>query len=141
MAIDKRCIYGDLLRQADSGADALSFLLPPAQEQTLDCAASPSAQGSAEFGDGFERMPSQQTRGDSQDRLEAIVQPELAKVGLQRDDAAALYSVAFELRFARDPRAPWDDPPYWGGLYRGVIVTPTGTVVHVPMLPMQFDVP
>jgi len=89
----------------------------------------------------FERMPSQQARGDSQDRLEAIVQAELAKVGLQRDDAAALYSVAFELRFARDPRAPWDDPPYWGGLYRGVIVTPTGTVVHVPMLPMQFDVP
>jgi len=51
VAIDKRCIYGDLLRQADSGADALSFLLPPAQEQTLDYAAAPGAQGSAEFGD------------------------------------------------------------------------------------------
>lgn len=89
----------------------------------------------------FERLPSQQVRGQSQDRLETIVQAELAKVGMQRNDAAARYSVAFELRMARDPRAPWDDPPYWGGLRGGVVVTPAGAVVHVPMVALQFDTP
>ncbi len=89
----------------------------------------------------FERMLSQQARGEPQERLEAIVQAELAKVGMRRDDAAARYSVAFELRVARDPRAPWDDPPYWGGMYRSLIVTPGGTILHVPTLPLQFDLP
>ena len=89
----------------------------------------------------FERLPSQQNRGEAQQRLEAIVQAELAKVGLQRNDANARYSVAFELRMARDPRAPWDDPPYWGGMHHGVVVTRSGTVVHVPMVALQFDTP
>lgn len=89
----------------------------------------------------FERLPSQQARGEPQERLEAIVQAELARVGMERDDAKARYSVAFELRMARDPRAPWDDPPYWGGMRHSVVVTPAGTVVHVPMVSLQFDVP
>lgn len=89
----------------------------------------------------FERLPSQQDRGDTQGRLEAIVQAELAKVGMARNDTDPRYSVAFELRLARDPRAPWDDPPYWGGMLGGVVVTPAGTVVHVPMVALHFDTP
>lgn len=89
----------------------------------------------------FERTPSQQARGEPQDRLEAIVQDELTKVGMQRREAEPRYSVSFEVRLARDPRAPWDDPPYWGAMRGGVIVTPTGTIVHVPMVAMQFDMP
>jgi len=89
----------------------------------------------------FERLPSQQARGESQARLEAMLRAELAKVGMQQDDANARYSVAYELRMARDPRAPWDDPPYFGGMRGGVFVSPTGTVVHVPMVMMHFDTP
>lgn len=89
----------------------------------------------------FERLPSQQDRGDTQGRLEAIVQAELDKVGMARNDTDPGYSVAFELRLARDPRAPWDDPPYWGGMRGGVVVTPAGTVVHVPMVALHFDTP
>jgi hypothetical protein len=89
----------------------------------------------------FERLPSQQERGDTQGRLEAIVQAELAKVGMVRNDTDPRYSVAFDLHLARDPRAPWDDPPYWGGMRGGVVVTPAGTVVHVPMVALHFDTP
>lgn len=89
----------------------------------------------------FERLPSQQGRGEAQGRLEAIVQAELAKVGMARNETDPRYSVAFELRLARDPRAPWDDPPYWGGIHHGVVVTRSGTVVHVPMVALHFDTP
>jgi hypothetical protein len=89
----------------------------------------------------FERMPSQQALGAPQERLEAIVQTELARVGMERVDTNPRYSVAFDLRMARDPRAPWDDPPHWGGLYHGMVVTPNGAVVYYPMLSMQFDTP
>lgn len=88
----------------------------------------------------FERLPSQQQQGEARDRLEAIAQSALATVGMQRDDAAPRYSVVVELREARDPRAPWDDPPWWGGRYhRDVVVLPSGAVVSVPMVAMQVD--
>lgn len=89
----------------------------------------------------IERMPSQQARGEAQAQLEAIVQAELAKVGMQHSATLARYSVSFEVRLARDPRAPWDDPPYWGGMRGGVFITPAGTVVHAPMMAMHFDSP
>ena len=89
----------------------------------------------------FERTPSQQARGDGQDRLEAIVQDALAQVGMARDDAAARYSVSYDMRVTRDPRAPWDDPPYWGGMRHSVVVTRTGAIVHVPMVALQVDSP
>lgn len=90
----------------------------------------------------FERLPSQQARADFQDRLEAIAQAEMAKVGMLRDDVAPRYSVLIELQMARDPRAPWDDPPFWGGLYqRSIVVLPSGGVVYVPMVAMQVDMP
>lgn len=89
----------------------------------------------------FERLPSQQVHADAQEQLEAIVQAELAKVGMLRDDANPGYSVAFELRTVRDPRAPWDDPPYWRGMHGSVVVTPAGTIVHVPMVAIPIDSP
>lgn len=41
----------------------------------------------------FERLPSQQAEKDDQDRLEAMTEQALARVGLQRNDANATYSV------------------------------------------------
>lgn len=89
----------------------------------------------------FERMPSQQALGEIQLRLEAMVQAELGRVGMQRDEASPRYSVAFETRVARDPRAPWDDPPFWGRMYHDVVVTPGGNVVYYPVMPVQSDTP
>jgi hypothetical protein len=90
----------------------------------------------------FERLPSQQAQGEAQAQLEAVVQAELAKVGMQRDDITPQYSVAITLRVARDPRAPWDDPPHWGGmLHHSVVITPNGTVLHYPIATVQFDSP
>jgi Domain of unknown function (DUF4136) len=66
----------------------------------------------------FERLPSQQSHSAAQDQLESIAQRALAKVGLQRDDAKAAYSVQVGARLQVDPRAPWDDPWYGGwGMY------------------------
>lgn len=63
----------------------------------------------------FERLPSQQASPQAQEQLEAMAQKALAKVGLQRDEGAARYSVQVSARWQRDPRAPWDEPwPGWG---------------------------
>ncbi len=58
----------------------------------------------------FERLPSQQApaNAEQQSQLEALVQPALAKVGLQRDDAAAGYSVQVSVDIKVDPYSPWD---------------------------------
>ena len=60
----------------------------------------------------FERLPSEQAEGPARDALESLARPELAKVGLQSDDAAPQYSVALNVRVVRDLRAPWDEPFY-----------------------------
>lgn len=63
----------------------------------------------------FERLPSQQTDAGQQSRLEAMAQQALAKAGLQRNDAAASYSVQVSLGMKVDPYSPWDGPsPGWG---------------------------
>ena len=65
----------------------------------------------------FERLPSQQAQVDAaeQNKLEAMVQPALAKVGMQRDDAAANYSVQVLVGIKVDPYAPWDRSSFdWG---------------------------
>ncbi len=57
----------------------------------------------------FERLPSQQARADSQDKLEAMAEAALTKVGLQRNDAQARYSVQLDVqmeRFSRNPQRP-----------------------------------
>ena len=90
----------------------------------------------------FERLPSQQAQGQARSELEALAQPELAKVGLQRDDAAAQYSVQLDAQVFRDPRAPWDDPRYFSW-YAAPYPTFTrfGTVWRSPPMMMQFDFP
>ncbi|HSV51683.1 MAG TPA: DUF4136 domain-containing protein [Burkholderiaceae bacterium] len=81
----------------------------------------------------FERLPSQQTHGAAQEQLEAMAQKALAKVGLQRNDAAPKYSVQIGARMQKDPRAPWDDPwPGWGMHGRDHVVTGSGRVVFMP---------
>lgn len=58
----------------------------------------------------FERLPSQQANAAQQGRLEAMAQQALAKVGLQRDDAGASYSVQVSAGMKVDPYSPWDRP-------------------------------
>jgi hypothetical protein len=57
----------------------------------------------------FERLPSQQANAAPQARLEAMAQQALAKVGLQRDDASASYSVQLAAGLKIDPYSPWDE--------------------------------
>ncbi|MCJ0761825.1 DUF4136 domain-containing protein [Variovorax terrae] len=80
----------------------------------------------------FERLPSQQRPGASQDQLEAMAQQALAKVGLRRDDAAPSYSIQIDARVQR-MLPPWAGPGdgwgrggpygygYWG---RGAYLAP-----------------
>lgn len=58
----------------------------------------------------FERLPSQQVNPAQQSRLETLAQQALARVGLQRDDAAATHSVLVSADLRVDPYAPWDLP-------------------------------
>lgn len=90
----------------------------------------------------FERLPSQQAMAAQSAAIEALLQTELEKVGMQRDDAVSLYSVSFDTRMFRDPHAPWDDARYLAGY--GVpypFVTRYGTVLHYPALMLRFDFP
>lgn len=61
----------------------------------------------------FERLPSQQTQAARQSALEAVAQQALAKVGLQRNDAAASYTVQVSATLKIDPYSPWHQP--WPG--------------------------
>ncbi|MDO8442238.1 MAG: hypothetical protein Q7S97_13800, partial [Polaromonas sp.] len=65
----------------------------------------------------FERLPSQQANAAQQARLEAMAQQALAKVGLQRDDASASYSVQVSVGVKVDPYSPGDGP--YGGWWPG----------------------
>ncbi len=85
----------------------------------------------------FERLPSQQTDTQRQDKLEAIAQASLDKVGLRRvGDApgspAARYTVQMGIVMLNNTYAYWDDArpaltryvsvgtgPYWHGRRRG----------------------
>ena len=83
----------------------------------------------------FERLLSQQADVARQTRLEAMAQPALAKVGLQRNDAAARYSVQVSAAMKVTPYAPWDQPaPGWGlgwnlgfGVHSGNVMLMGGT--------------
>lgn len=65
----------------------------------------------------FERLPSQQANAAQQARLEAMAQQALAKVGLQRDDVGASYSVEISVGVKVDPYSPGDGP--YGGWWPG----------------------
>lgn len=63
----------------------------------------------------FERLPSQQADAGQQARLEAMAQQALSQAGLQRNDAAASYSVQVSAGMKVDPYSPWDQPSSgWG---------------------------
>lgn len=88
-------------------------------------AASPIAPGSTYR---FERLPSQVTMASRHDAVEAMADASLAKVGLVRNDAQALYSVQVELgvtQFYREPRLPMIHERPWR--------TPDGKVVYPPL--------
>ena len=77
----------------------------------------------------FERLPSQQSHGEQQARLEAVVEQSLAKVGMRRNDAAAKYSVQIGARAQREA-SPWEDT--WGGFGlpgRDYTVTGNGQII------------
>jgi predicted small secreted protein len=90
----------------------------------------------------FERLPSEQAEGPARDALESLAQPELAKVGLQRADAAPQYSVQLNVRVVRDLRAPWDEPRYTA-VVRPPYPTygPYGTVWRTPGFGYISDIP
>ncbi len=62
----------------------------------------------------FERLPSQQADAGRQDKLEAVAQQALMRVGLKRDDGAAGYSVQVSYGMKVDAHAPWEQPEPWG---------------------------
>ena len=87
----------------------------------------------------FELLPSQQAA--QRLGLQDMVQAELDKVGLHRDDVAPQYSVRFDLRVQQDARSPWSDPGFGSGFfYPYPVVTPQGVVYHyrAPMFMMEM---
>ena len=90
----------------------------------------------------FERLPSQQAQGQPRNELEALAQPEFAKVGLQRSDTAPQYSVQLDVRTIRHPQAPWDDPRYVNGFVTPYpVMSRYGTLMRSPSLSPAFDFP
>jgi hypothetical protein len=67
----------------------------------------------ADAGYRFERLPSQQADAASQDALEAMAAPALAKVGLHRDDVRPRYSAQIGAR-VESVLSPWADPWLYG---------------------------
>lgn len=88
----------------------------------------------------FERLPSQQTMPQQSTVLESLAEAALARVGLQRNDAAAQYAVQLDVRLARDPRAPWDDlyeaEGYFGDMRIG---PPHGGLLRSPSFRLNVD--
>ena len=88
----------------------------------------------------FERLPSQQATPQQSAALESLAEAALAKVGLQRNDAAAQYAVQLELRLARDPRAPWDDPREVDGYFGDMPIGPRhGSLLRRPSFRLNYD--
>lgn len=90
----------------------------------------------------FERLPSQQANAAGTAALEALAEPELARAGLRRDDAAPLYALQLDLRVIRDPQAPWDDPRYIAGVAVPYPITMRyGVMMRHYALDLRFDMP
>ena len=80
----------------------------------------PAAPSSAGAAYRFERLPSQQSFSEQQAQIEAMAQQALAKVGLQRNDSAAKYSVQIGAQAQREIRYDYDPWwPGWGPHWRG----------------------
>jgi len=65
----------------------------------------------------FERLPSQQSRADAQQRLEDAAQPALKAAGFVAAAPGATPDVLVQVgaRITRYERSPWDDPLWWRG--------------------------
>lgn len=86
----------------------------------------------------FERLPSQQADVAQQTRLEAMAQQALGKAGLQRNDAAASYSVQISASMKIDPYSPWDRPwPGWGPGWNFGFGIQSGNVLIVGNSPLM----
>ena len=89
----------------------------------------------------FELLPSQQTLPATHFPLQDMVQAELDKVGMRRDDAAPQYSVRVDLRKHQETHSPWSDPGHAAGFSLAYpVVTPHGVVYHyrMPLLVMEM---
>ena len=90
----------------------------------------------------FERLPSQQAQAAGTAALEALAEPELARAGLRRDDAAPLYALQLELRVIRDAQPPWEDPRYLAGQAVPYPITMRyGVMMRHYALDLRFDMP
>ena len=93
----------------------------------------------------FERLPSQQAQASQQSALENLAQQALTKVGLQRNNATASYSIEVSATLSVQPRSPWDGP--WPGYSLGWNLgwgTRGGSLMiggHSPFLPGLGDNP
>ena len=71
----------------------------------------------------FERLPSQQAAGSSQDHVEGLARTALAKVGMDLNPPAARYSVQITANTQIVDRGPYGYSPYGGfGFGTGVFV-------------------
>ena len=89
----------------------------------------------------FELLPSQQALAEQRLPLQDMVQAELIKVGMRRDDLAPQYSVRFDLRVNQDARSPWADPGFGDGFFAAFpVATPHGVVYRyrMPMFVMEM---
>jgi len=89
----------------------------------------------------FELLPSQQAQPTQRFGLQDLVQAELDKVGMRRDDVAPQYSVRFDLRVQRDARSPWSEPGYAAQFFPAYpVVTPHGVIYHyrAPLFVMEM---
>lgn len=94
----------------------------------------PAAPPSAAY--RFERLLSQQSYGEQQAQIEAMAQQALAKVGLQRNDSAAKYSVQIGAQAQREIRYDYDPWwPGWGPRWRGHMGFSHGPLWHHPFPP------
>lgn len=90
----------------------------------------------------FELLPSQQAQPVRRFALQDMVQAELDKVGMRRDEVAPQYSVRFDLRVQQDARSPWSDPFHAAGFFPAYpVVTPHGVVYHYRMPLFVMEMP
>jgi hypothetical protein len=81
----------------------------------------------------FERLPSQQAQGAAHERVEALADVALGRVGLVRNDAHARYSVQVEVAIVQFQPAP-RRKPHFGGTY----IAADGTLFYsAPMLLLE----
>ncbi len=87
----------------------------------------------------FERLPSQQANAGQQTRLEALVQPALAKAGLQQNDTAASYSVQVSVSIKVDSYSPWDRASIgWGPGWHFGWGVPSGNLLSMSRSPWMY---